>query len=123
MHVARTIEINDKLEVDKRQIEKKYVEYQDRLTDEVERLEEQQFKAGEEIIRLDTMNRILQIEVGEYKERESVLFTIVKESSLIKERKDASPLKERLRDPIPSMQQLDSPSKKASTNASRTFHR
>ena len=78
VHVARTIEINDKLEVDKRHIEKKYVEYQDRLTDEVERLEEQQFKAGEEIIRLDTMNRILQIEVGEYKERESVLFTIVK---------------------------------------------
>jgi hypothetical protein len=35
---------------------------------------------------LETLNKILQIEVGEYKERESVMFSMVKEASIIKER-------------------------------------
>ena len=60
----------------------------------MDRLEEQQFKAAEEIIRPDTLNRILQIEVGEYKERESAVFSIVKETSMLKERKELSPFKD-----------------------------
>ena len=41
------------------------------------------------------MNRLLQIEIGEYKEREIAVFSIVKEGSIIKERKETTPLKEK----------------------------
>ena len=52
----------------------------------MERFEEVHFKQNEEIIRLETMNKILQIEIGECKERESVMFSMVKEASIIKEK-------------------------------------
>lgn len=36
------------------------------------------------------MNKILQIEIGEFKERESVMFSMVKEASIIKEKERES---------------------------------
>lgn len=58
---------------------------------EIQQYEEQQFKLQEEVIRLETVNKILQIELGEYKEKESAMFSMVKEASLIKEKKDVIP--------------------------------
>ena len=63
-HAAKAIELNGNLEQEKKSFERKYVEYQEKLAMEIDRLEEEQFKAGEEIIKLDTMNRMLQIEIG-----------------------------------------------------------
>lgn len=45
---------------------------------EIQQYEEQQFKLQEEVIRLETVNKILQIELGEYKEKESAMFSMVK---------------------------------------------
>lgn len=68
------------------------------------------------------MNRILQIEIGEYKERESAVFSIVKEGSVLKERKDGTPIRERPKNSFsPEVKPVETLSKKTSTNASHTF--
>ena len=46
-HTAKAIELNGKLEQEKKQFERKYIEYQDKLAEEIDRLKEEQFKAGE----------------------------------------------------------------------------
>ena len=71
---------------EKTSLENKVISFQENLIKEVEKFEELHFRQNEEIIRLETLNKILHIEIGECKERESVMFSMVKEASLIKEK-------------------------------------
>lgn len=85
-HLALQIEGQQAMLSEKAALEDKVLGFQECLIREVEKFEELHFRQNEEIIRLETLNKILHIEIGECRERESVMFSIVKEASLIKER-------------------------------------
>jgi hypothetical protein len=63
---------------------------------------------------------MLQIEVGEFKDRQTAVFSIIKEGSLVKERKE-EPSPERRA--VETVRVAETMSKKTSTNASRAVEK